>query len=147
MLSGRLVHVIESHWEGITARVIEQVRREPEMIHTRRLVESELREWGENLLHNLGHWLAARNETELGRHYEQLGKLRFEENVPLHELVRGLCIIRETMLDFVEEQVTAKNTLALYEEELLDRRLGRFFDLLTIHLVQGYETALRRALV
>jgi hypothetical protein len=147
MLAGRLVPLIESQWEDITARVVEQVRRDPEMAHLRALLESELREWGENLLHNLGHWLAARNEVELGRHYEHIGRLRFEENIPLHELVRGLCIIRETMLDFVEEHITAKNTMALYEEEVLDRRIGRFFDLLTIHLVHGYERALRHAIL
>jgi hypothetical protein len=35
--------------------------------------------------------------------------------------------------------------LELYEREELERRLGRFFDLLTIHFVYGYERALRKA--
>ena len=64
--------------------------------------------------------------------------------MPLHEAVRCVALIRERVLDFVEEQLEAKTTLALYEEEELDRRLGRFFDQLTIHMVKGYEEALRR---
>ena len=147
MLSGKLVHLIESHWDQISSRVIDQVRREPQMPHVRGLAESELREMGEVLLQNLGHWLSAGNEEDLAQKYEQFGKLRCQQNVPLHESVRGLCIIREKMLDFVEEQLTLKNTLELYAEEELERRLGRFFDILTIHLVTGYERALRQSVM
>jgi len=144
MLSGKLVHLIESHWDEIIARVVEQMRREPQMTHIRTVVESELREWGQNLLQNLNHWLAAANEDDLAQRSEALGKLRCEENVPLHESVRALFIIREKMLDFVEEHIPSRDTLELYAEEQLERRLARFFDLLTIHLVYGYERALRR---
>jgi hypothetical protein len=146
MLSGRLVHLVESHWDEIAASVIDQVRREPEMAHTRGMAEAEFRGWCQDLLRNLGQWLsAAKNkEEEIARLYEQHGVLRCEENVPLHEAVRALFIIRERVLDFVEQQMGSKDTLALYAEEELDRRLGRFFDFLTLHLVKGYETALRR---
>ncbi len=144
MLSGKLVRLIESHWDPIMSRVIEQVRHEPQMSHTRALVESELRDWGQTLLQNLGHWLMAGSEEDLARKYEFLGRLRCEEDVPLHESVHALCIMREKMLDFVEEQIFSKNALDLYAEEELERRLGRFFDLLTIHLVRGYEQELRK---
>jgi hypothetical protein len=147
MLSGKLVHLIESHWDQIMSRVIDQVRHEPQMSHTRALVESELHDWGQTLLQNLGHWLDAGNEEDLAHKYEYLGRLRCEEEVPLHESVHALCIIREKIVDFVEEHVFSKNTLELYAEEELERRLGRFFDLLTIHLVRGYEHALRRIFV
>ena len=145
MLSGKLVHLIESHWDPIMTRVIEQVRHEPQMSHTRALVESELRDWGQTLLENLGHWLAAGNEEDLAHKYEYRGRPRCEEEVPLDECVHALCIIREKVLDFVEEHIFSKNTLELYAEEELERRLGRFFDVLNIHLVRGYEQALRKA--
>src|SRR5262249_43705755 len=145
MLSAKLVHLIESHWDPIMARVIQQVRHDPDMSHTRALVESELRDWGQTLLQNLGHWLDAGNEEDLAQKYEFLGRLRFEENVPLHEAVRGLSIIRQKIFEFVEEHIFSKNTLELYAEEELERRLGRFFDLLTIHLVRGYEETLRHS--
>src|SRR5262249_50922625 len=145
MLSGKLVRMIESHWEPIMTRVIEQVRREPQMSHTRALVESELRDWGQTLLQNLGHWLELGSEEDLARKYEYLGRLRCEEDVPLFESVQALCIIREKVLDFVEEHILSKNVLELYAEEELERRLGRFFDLLTIHMVRGYEGALRKS--
>jgi hypothetical protein len=145
MLSGRLVHLIETHWEDIVASVIYRIRLEPHVEHYRATVEADLREWGRVLLENLGHWLHAGGEDEIAKRYEQIGRRRFEDGIPLHESVHVLCIVRERVLDFVEEHVYSKNTLALYEQEELDRRLGRFFDLLTVHLVKGYETVLRRA--
>jgi len=105
MLSGKLVHLIESHWDQIASRVIDQVRREPQMPHVRGLAGSELREMGEVLLQNLGHWLSAGNEEDLAQKYEQFGKLRCQQNVPLHESVRGLCIIREKMLDLLQKNM------------------------------------------
>ena len=145
MLSGRLVHLIESHSQDVVASVITQVRREPELAHYRAVLESDLRDWGQFMLQNLGQWLTAGNTEEIAHRYEQLGKQRFEAEIPLHESVHCFCIMRERVLDFVEEHVFTKNSLALYEQEELDRRLGRFFDLLTIHMVKGYEGALRRS--
>jgi len=145
MLSGKLIHLIEEHWNQITFRVLEQIRREQDMLNIRALPEAELREWGENVLHNLDHWLAAGNEATLARQYEELGRLRFAEHVPLHEAVRGLCILREKMIEYVQENFFAKNSLDFCAEEELERRLGRFFDLLVCNLVRGYERALRLA--
>jgi len=146
MLSGRLIHLIELHWDQITSRVIDQIRREPQMSHINPRIETELRDRGQIMLQNLGHWLSAGNEEDLAQKYEAFGKLRFEEDVPLHESVQALCIIRQKIMDFVEEHLFSRNTLELYAEEELERRLGRFFDLLTIHMVRGYEHALRRAM-
>ncbi len=146
MLSGRLVHLIESHWEEIVSRVITEIHHDPQLTHFRTAVEADMRETGRVLLRDLGHWLVAGNNEEVLQHYERLGSLRHQDGMPLHEAVRCVALVRERVLDFVEEQLDAKTTLALYEEEELDRRLGRFFDLLVIHMVKGYEEALRREL-
>lgn len=145
MLSGKLIHLIESHEEEIAGRVIRSIRRHPELVHLGRLPETELRERGREILKNLGHWLAHGNEEALAHQYEAIGKLRFEESVPLHESIQGLCLIKDKMIDFVDEQGIDQGGLSLYAEEQLERRVGQFFDLLVIHLVRGYETAWRRA--
>ncbi len=74
-----------------------------------------------------------------------LGKERFEESIPLDESVRALTITKDKMIDFVHEHGFAKTSMDLYAEEELERRIGRFFDTLTIHMVRGYETAWRQA--
>jgi hypothetical protein len=145
MLSGKLIHLIEEHWGEITALVLAEIRRNPEMRHIGALPEPELREWGENILHNLGHWLDVGSEETLSRHYQELGRIRFTEHIPLHESVRGLCILRQKMVDYVQDNFFAKNSLEFFAEEELIQRLSRFFDVQVCALVRGYEQALRLA--
>lgn len=144
MISGKLVHLIETHADQIINRVVYQIRHEDDLPHIRALLDSELREWNLELLEGLSRWLSPAAQEDLAHRYERLGKLRYEQDVPLHESVRGLCIMRQKTLDFVEEHIASNSSVELYAEEELDRRLGLFYDLLLTHLVRGYERALRR---
>lgn len=145
MISGKLVHLIETNAEPILQRVVYQMRHEEDLPHIRALLDSELREWNLELLEGLGRWLSPANQEDLRNRYERLGKRRFEQEVPLHESVRALCLMREKTLDFAEEHIASNSCVELYAEGELDRRLGSFFDLLITHMVRGYERALRRA--
>lgn len=145
MLSARLIHLIEAHQEEISARVLHDIRRHPELTHIRNLQDLELRDRGRQILAHLGKWLAEAREEELAREYEHIGKTRHEEGIPLHESVRALFIIKDKMIDFVKDQGITRDSMELYAEEELERRVDRFFDQLVIHLVRGYEGAWRRA--
>ena len=144
MVSGKLIQLIEAHQEQIAANVLREIHKHPDLAHMRRLPDAELRDRGQMILENLGHWLSG-NEAEIEQRYEILGKTRFEESIPLQESVRALSIIKNKMLDFVHNQGMATTSLNLYAEEELQRRVGRFFDELIIHMVRGYEDAWRRA--
>lgn len=145
MLSGKLIQLIEEHQEQIAVSVIREIRRHPDLIDMCKLSDAELRERGQQILKHLGYWISAGHEAEIAQSYELLGKARFEESIPLHEPVRALAIIKNKMLDFVHYQGMARTAVDLYAEEELERRVGRFFDELTIHMVRGYETEWHRA--
>lgn len=145
MLSVRLIRLVEDHSNEIMMRVAHRIRNDPHFSHIRRLPEAELHEWVQNVLANLYHWLADAREEEVAAHYEAHGRLRFEEEVPLHECVRGVCVLKQKVLDFVQEQGLEKSSLNLYAEEELENRLGRFFDLAICGMVSGYERAMRKA--
>lgn len=145
MLSARLIHLIEAHQEEISTTVLHDIRRHPDLSHIRNLQDAELRERGRQILAHLGKWLAESREEELAREYEHIGKTRYEESIPLHESVRALYIIKDKMIDFVKDQGIKRDSMELYAEEELERRVDRFFDELVIHLVRGYEGAWRRA--
>lgn len=146
MLSAKLIHLIEAHEDKIGARIIRDIRRDPALAHLASLPEAELRERGREILENLGHWLAASHEEQIEREYEGIGKTRFQESVPLHESIQGLCLIKYGMIDFIHEQGIDRDCIALYAEEELERRVARFFDMLVVHLARGYETEWRHAL-
>lgn len=145
MLSGKLIRLIETHEEKIAQTVVGAIRRHPGLAHVGGLPDQELRERGEQIVMNLGHWLAHGHEQQLAHEYEAVGHERFDEGIPLHESVECLFLVKEKMIEFLEDQGTDHDSLALYAEEQFERRLGRFFDLLVSHLVRGYETAWRHA--
>ena len=50
MLSGRLIHLIETHHRELTDRVLREIWRQQELPHVRRLPEAELRERGQAIV-------------------------------------------------------------------------------------------------
>lgn len=144
MLSGKLIHLIEMHEEAITDRLIREVRRQPGLAHLAGLPEAELRERGREIVQNLGYWLTAGpNREKLEREYEEVGRIRFQESVPLHEAIYGLCLVKYAMIDFVRHQGLDCDTVELYAEEELGRNVAKFFDFLIIHMARGYEVEWR----
>jgi hypothetical protein len=145
MLSGKLVQLIEEHWEEIARRVIQKIRRHADLPALAARPESELQEWCQDILVNLGDWLIGTNAEELKRRYEVLGRTRYEESIPLHEAVLRFQILKDTMIEFVHGQGFAMTSVELYAEEELEFRVNRFFDALIYHVVRGYEQAMRLA--
>jgi hypothetical protein len=141
MLSGKLIHLIEEHWEEIAASTVESIRRHPDMPMLARRAPAELRQWCREILTNMGHWLSAAKAEEVQRRYEVLGRVRFEESVPLHEAVLRFFILKDKIVDFVHHQGFAQTSMYLYAEEELEHRVGRFFDAMVYHIVRGYESA------
>jgi hypothetical protein len=64
-------------------------------------------------------------------------------SLPLDECICGLRFIEDKMFAFLDGQGTGIDSLALYAEGQLVRRIGPLFDLLVIRLVRGYEIARR----
>ncbi len=143
MLANNLVRMIESHAEQITADVISRLREDPELPNLKKLHENELRSWAGHILKHLGDWLSESDEKQIASCYEGLGKLRFDEHVPLHESVRNFQRLKDTMVTYIRNQGNRQTTMELYAEEELEHLLGRFFDKMIYYMVRGYEGARR----
>ena len=137
--------MIGAHWEEIAARVVAEVRKHPEMKILAGRPEVELRVWCRDILENLESLLGARREDPAQRRFRVFGKRRFEENIPLHEAVLRLQILKAEIFSFVHEQGFAMTVLELYREEELQVLINRFFDACIYQVVRGYEEALRVA--
>ena len=53
MLSIRLVQLIETHWEEIAARLINEVKKHPETQNLAHRPDAELRAWCRDIMENL----------------------------------------------------------------------------------------------
>ena len=145
MLSGKLVEVIEQHWETIASRVIGSIKRHPDMEVLGQRPEIELREWVQQIVENLGYVLSGDTRSEVKRRYEVVGRIRYEESIPLHEAVLRFHILKDKVIGFVHEQGFAVTAIQLYAEEELERRLCNTVDVMVYHVVRGYEQAMRQA--
>ena len=143
MLSIKLIQLIESNWQEIANRLIRQVKKHPDMQALASRPEGEIREWCREILGNLSHLLAIRTEEEFRRRFEQAGRARFEQNIPLHEAVLRFQMLHDLTLSFIHEHGLPMTAVQLYAEEELEHRMCRFFHASVYHLVRGYETALR----
>ena len=143
MLSTRMVELIESNWEEIADRVVRAVKKHPDLANLAALPDLELREWCREMLQNLGYLLSATQDAEVLRRFQILGKTRFEENIPLHEAVLRIHLLKDKVVGFIHEQGFPMSAMQLYAEEELEHRLGRLFDAGVYHVVRGYEAALR----
>lgn len=144
MISAKLMRVMESHQEEIIDRVAEQIRRNPDLLQTRNI--PGVRQWHGELLRGVHSWLTKGDNEGLARRSQEIGRERFQQGIPLDESVLSICLLKQTLLDCVEANTFNKNSMELYVEEELDRRVGRFFDLLVVNLVRGYQSAAGRAI-
>jgi hypothetical protein len=140
-----LVQMIEDHAEQISQRVLRRIYQEPELVELKKLPTAELSDRAQDVLKNLGQYLTTNRRDELARRYERLGEQRFEQSIPLREVVRALQIIKDSMIGFVRDQGIPQSSVEIYAEEELEHHIGRFFDDLICHVICGYERALRAA--
>jgi hypothetical protein len=141
MVSAKLVHQVEDHWEAISGRYMRRLRQQHGLHHVSRTPDSEITDACRRVLHNLGHWLVSSSEEEIARLYERVGHDRFAAGIPLSESLRSVQLMKDATLDYIQDEAFVQTSVDLYAEEELELQLGRFFDLLIYHLARGYETA------
>ena len=142
MLSGKLVETIVQHSDVIMRRVIRRIKEDAELRYVGSLSDSELLERGRHILGGLQTWVNASQHKSLGRDYEELGRLRFQQSIPLHEAVRALLLIRNEAIEYIFEQGFDQSSMEIHAERGLEHWLANFFDFLVYHLIKGYEKSL-----
>jgi hypothetical protein len=139
MISAKLVHRIEDHWEQVNARFFRLMRSSPDMPHFTRMPDSELTEVCRRVLRNLGNWLVSGSESDIAWHFERIGAERHRSGIPLSEAIRVVQLLKDATIGFIQDAGPIENSVELCVEEELENQLGRFFDLLVFHLARGYE--------
>jgi hypothetical protein len=142
LLSERLVRLIQNHSEGLAAALVEKVRVHPDLSTLAKCSPVLLGDWCAHQIGYLNSSLLA--EGKLNEEtYNSLGRLRFEESIPLHEAVLRLFLLKDTIVEFVHDQGFPLTALDLYAQEEIEQRVSRFFDAAVYHVVCGYEQAMR----
>jgi hypothetical protein len=143
MLSVKLVQLVEAHWEQISERIVHKIYTDPRLAKISTLSESEIRERAREVVKNIGEWLGTSRDEALAQRCEALGRQRFEDGIPLHEVVLARFIIKEGLMEFVHDHAFVETSLELYAERELEKSVGNLFDRMIYYVIRGYEEAMR----
>jgi len=141
MLLPSLIRLIETHADELVDQVVRVVRTDPRTAFLHEVSEAELKRRGFDLYRNLGRWLGEKSEAEIEATYRENGYRRFQEGVPLSELVHALILMKQHLWNFVRKNDLPETATNLYSEEQLEMMVGQFFDKALYHAVRGYEEA------
>ena len=139
MLSARLVRRIEEHAEELTRELLDDLARNPRTAGYHALPRAELHRRAHDVYRNLGRWLGQETEETIQRTYEELGRTRRVEGIPLHHVVYALVLTKHHLRDDIRSSGLVDSAVELYQEEDLHIRVGRFFDKAIYFTVKGYE--------
>ncbi|MBE0659505.1 MAG: hypothetical protein IH602_17560 [Bryobacteraceae bacterium] len=141
MVSPKLVQLLETHWEAVSARFFRLLNTESGLPHIKKLPESELNLVCRRLVSNIGQYLMTKPGSGIVIEYERIGRERFQEGVPLSECIRGIQILKEAAIGYLRDQGLFDTSVDIYAEEELEHQIGIFFDALVVNLAVGYEKA------
>ena len=144
MLALRLVHLIETHSEKLSAKILGSFLNSPQCSDLHKIPPEELHARTHELLEHVSDWLTTKTEKELEERYTDLGRRRAAQGVKLSHFIWALGATREHIHQFAREEAMMGNTVELVGRLELMSRLDRFFDHAIYYTCQGYEEAMRR---
>jgi hypothetical protein len=150
MLGARLLQLIQAHAGPLSRDVMDDLMTNERTPTFRRLNAADVEMRVSALFYNLGKWIGDADENAVGDEYEEMGRVRFREGVPVSELVYALLVtkshlrryIREHgLVDFAGDRIAPQELLPLELHSIQDfnYRVGEFFDQALYHLARGYE--------
>ena len=139
MLSTRLVELMETHAEDIAKAVLDKLRSDRRVSLFSRLPDKDLLKRFEDVCKRLSFWLSESDEAELAEHYESLGRMRYLEQIPLHEVVWAALLVKKQLLRYAREHCCEQTAYEIHAEAELERVVNGFFDKVVYSIVHGYQ--------
>jgi len=140
MLSVRLVRLIEDHAEERTCGLLDDLATNARTPAYHKISRVELHHRTYDVYRNLGQWLGHTTDESIEATYRELGKRRFAEGVRLSEVVYALTLAKYHLREFIRMRGLVDSAVELYQEQELQRLVGRFFDRAIYYTIRGYES-------
>ncbi len=146
MIYSRLIKLIEDNAGELTNRVCKDLLTREETKSYRTLPEDLVRDRIYDVYSRLDSWLNKKKHTgEVQKYYSDLGKRRFGEGIPLHEVVMALMIIKRYLWLYVRENQFFDSTYECYQALEMNNKVVLFFDRAIYFTIIGYEEALAKS--
>ena len=104
MLGSRLLLLIQAHAGPLTHDTVKDLLTNERTSTFRRLNPADVETRVSALYYNLGKWIGDPDEGAVRREYEEMGRSRFREGVPVSEPVYALLITKQHLRRYIREQ-------------------------------------------
>jgi len=150
MLAARLIRLIEDHAEALTREVLQDLATNPRTPSFGKVPRDELQSRTSSLFRNLGTWIGDPKDDAVRAEYEEWGRRRLRQGIPVSEIVFALLLVKRHLrryirdhglVEFSGDPVRAGEFLAVHlhgVQELISL-VEDFFDRALYHLARGYE--------
>jgi hypothetical protein len=139
MLSERLIKIIENHAEELTRGAVKKLQSSPHTRSYHALSPDELNQRLFEIYHDLGRCLFRNTDHEIQVRYDELGKRRCKEGIPLAEVLWALVLTKDHLRECIGNSMSADSALELHREQEIYRLIGRFFDRAVCYTAEAYE--------
>lgn len=143
MLAYRLVRLIETHSERLAEGLLTKLQACEKCRSFNKVPPYEFRQRVYEIYHNLGDWLLGKKEEDIARRYTEIGRRRWSQGVPLHELVWAIVLTREFLLEYLKHDTVVEKPVEVFGELEMLQLLETFFDRAVYYAAVGYEQALQ----
>ena len=152
MLSMRLMQLIETHAGALTREAVADLLTNERTRGFRKVQRSELEARVEALYVNLGKWIGNPKDDAIQKEYEDWGRTRYRQGIPLSEIMYSMILAKAHLRRFIREHGLLAFSgdrvmpdevvpIELYGIQELNYMVGEFFDRALYHLTRGYEAA------
>lgn len=138
-LSDRLIRIIESDAEELTRGTVKTLQTSPRTTSYHNLSYTELYDRVYAVYHDLGRWLWETSDQVIQAWYNELGAKRYDEAIPLAEVLWALILTKNRLNDYLGAYAFADSAMELYQQQEFDRLIAHFFDRAVCHAAEGYE--------
>ena len=139
MIALRLVRLIESHTEELTAGLLSKFRTSSHTADLDKVPPDELRQRAEEILLNLSDWLLNKTETDVEQRYREIGARRASQGIALPDLCWSIVMTKEHLWSFLQSRGLLNSVVDIYGQLELLQLLDQFFDRAVCFASEGYE--------
>ena len=143
MLAYKLVRLIETHSDALSASLLAKVQTSELTRSYRNVPPEDLKERVYDIYRHLGEWLLARDSSfDIEQRYEEIGTRRVHQGVPISELIWVIILTKENLWEFLQRESLPERPIEAFGELEMLQLLDQFFDRAIYYASVGYERAI-----
>ena len=142
MLAYKLVRLIETHSEALSASLLEKVQSSELTRSYRNVPPEDLKDRVFDIYRHLGEWLLGKGSGfDIEQRYEEIGAKRVHQGVPISELIWVIILTKENLWEFLQKESLPERPIEAFGELEMLQLLDQFFDRAIYYASVGYERA------